>query len=322
MKRKGNLFDKICSFENIYSAYLKARKGKKLKKEVLLFNYNLEANLINLEKELRTGKYVHGGYKEFVVRDSKRRIIRAPCFKDRIVHHALCNVIEPIFEKTFIFDSYACRKGKGTHRAVKRVKTWLKTAGDYCLQCDIAKYFDSIDQTILLKLIEKKIKDKKTIHLIEEIINSFNQETKVGIPIGNLTSQLFANVYLNELDQNVKRELKQKYFIRYMDDFLILGEKQELRFLKEKLEKFLQSLKLCFKKAEIFPLAKGIDFLGYIIFKDFVLLRKNTIKRILKKIGKERSNAWFAYTKHANSFYLGQRFFTMYPCCNLYPCFL
>jgi retron-type reverse transcriptase len=129
MKRKGNLFDKICSFENIQSAYLKARKGKKFKKDVLLFGYFSEYGLAEIKKQLNDGKYVHGGYKEFIVRDSKKRTIRAPCFRDRIMHHALCNAVEPVFEKTFIFDSYACRKGKGTHQALKRLKAWLKAAG-------------------------------------------------------------------------------------------------------------------------------------------------------------------------------------------------
>jgi retron-type reverse transcriptase len=129
MKRKGSLFDKVCSFENIHLAYLKARKGKRFKKDILSFSCELEKNLILIKKELETQTYKHGKYKEFIVRDSKKRIIRAPCFKDRIVHHSLCNAIEPIFENAFIFDSYACRKGKGTHQALKRLKSWLRAAG-------------------------------------------------------------------------------------------------------------------------------------------------------------------------------------------------
>ncbi|MDD3170559.1 MAG: reverse transcriptase [Candidatus Pacebacteria bacterium] len=129
MKRKGRLFNKICSFENIHSGYLKAGKGKRFKKDVLSFGYFLEYELAGIKKELEGQNYVHGGYKEFIVRDSKKRTIRAPCFRDRIMHHALCNAVEPVFEKTFIFDSYACRKGKGTHQALKRLKAWLKAAG-------------------------------------------------------------------------------------------------------------------------------------------------------------------------------------------------
>lgn len=314
MKRKGRLFDKVCSFENIHSAYLKAQKSKRFKKDILLFNYFLEYGLVDIKKQLEGENYVHGGYKEFVIRDSKKRTIRAPYFRDRVVHHALCNVIEPIFEKTFIFDSYACRKRKGTHRALKRLKTWLKASEGYCLKCDISKYFDSVNQAVLLEIIKKKIKDKKVINLIKEIISSFNKETKIGIPIGNLTSQLFANIFLNQLDQFVKRELRSKYFIRYMDDFLILGEKQDLHYLKEKISDYLQfdlKLKLHPKKANIFPSSKGIDFLGYVIFKNHVLLRKSTVKRFLKKTKKvkkeERINAWFAYAKHTDSFRLTKK---------------
>ncbi|GMX59005.1 MAG: RNA-directed DNA polymerase [Candidatus Microsyncoccus archaeolyticus] len=320
MKRKGNLFEKICSFENIYLAYLKARKGKKIKRDILEFNYYLEYNLVDIRNSIEKQKYIHGIYKEFMVHDSKKRLIRAPLFKDRTIHHSLCNIIEPIFEKSFIFDSYACRKKKGSHKGIKRLTLFLKDNKEkYCLKCDISKYFDSIDQIILFSLIKKKIKDKKTIWLISQIINSFNKETKIGIPIGNLTSQLFANIYLNELDQFVKHNLKQKRFIRYMDDFLILGkEKRKMHFLKEKIRGFLKNnlkLKLNPKKANVAPLFKGIEFLGYVLFRNYILLRKSTIKRLLKKIKKElifssknHINAWFSYFKHANSFRITKAF--------------
>ena len=317
MKRKGNLFDRVCSFENIHLAYLKARKGKRFKKDVLSFSCELEKNLILIKKDLEEQTYKHGRYKEFIVQDSKKRLIRAPLFKDRVVHHALCNIIEPIFEKSFILDSYACRKNKGVHKGIKKLKVFLKDNKDeYCLKCDISKYFDSINQNIILKIIKDKIKDKKVIWLIEQIINSFNQGTGIGIPIGNLTSQLFANIYLNELDQFVKHDLRQKKFIRYMDDFLILGSKKELREIKEDMRFFLErKLNLQFnpKKAYIFPLFLGIDFLGYVIFKNYILLRKSTIKRFLRKIknnktDKEKAiNAWFAYAKHGNAYFLRKK---------------
>lgn len=318
MKRKGNLFNKVCSFENIHSAYSKARRGKRFKKDILEFNYDLEYNLIDIKERLEKQEYIHGAYKEFIVRDSKERLIRAPLFKDRVVHHSLCGIIEPIFEKTFISNSFACRKKKGSHRGIKRLKAFLKDNRDaYCLKCDISKYFDSINQEILLRIIESKIKDKRIMWLIKQIINSFNLDTKTGIPIGNLTSQLFANVYLNQLDQLVKHNLKQKKFIRYMDDFLILGqEKQEMHVLKKKIKMFLENnLKLGLnpKKANIFPLSLGIDFLGYIVFKQYILLRKATIKRLLKKMykgniqgggGRINANAWFSYAKHGDAYKL------------------
>jgi len=319
MKRKGNLFDSLCSFENIHLAYLKARKGKRFKKDIISFSYELENNLILIKKSLETQTYEHGKYKEFIIQDSKKRLIRAPLFKDRIVHHALCNIIEPIFEKTFIFDSYACRINKGVHRGIKKLKAFLKDNKDeYCLKCDISKYFDSINQEILLRIIKNKIKDEKIIWLIKQIINSFNQETRVGIPIGNLTSQLFANIYLNELDQFVKHSLKQKKFIRYMDDFLILGkEKQIIHILKNEIKIFLEkNLRLRFnpKKANIFPLSLGIDFLGYIVFKQYVLLRKSSVKRLLRKIksktmggGRINTNMWFSYAKHGDAYFLRKK---------------
>jgi retron-type reverse transcriptase len=233
------------------------------------------------------------------------------------MHHALCNIIIPIFEKSFIDNSYACRKEKGSHKAIKKLRSFLKNRNNlYCLQCDISKYFDSINHDTLIKIIKKKIGCQKTINLIVKIIDSFNKDTGVGIPIGNLTSQLFANIYLNELDQFVSHELKQKYYIRYMDDFLILGSKKDLRDLKIKVEQFLTDklqLKMNPKKVNIFPCNKGIDFLGYIVFKDYILLRKSTIKRFIKKMKdkgiEEARKAWVAYAKHANSYLLSQKLF-------------
>jgi retron-type reverse transcriptase len=317
MKTYTNLFSKIISFDNIHLAYLKAKKSKRYNPNVLVFFGNLTGNLLEIKRELETENFIHSRYNEFIVNESKKRKIRAPAFRDRVVHHALCNIITPIFEKSFICDSYACRKEKGSHKAIKRLISFLKNKNNiYCFQCDISKYFDSINHDILIKAIKRKIGCKKTVNLILKIINSFNKDTGVGIPIGNLTSQLFANIYLNELDQFVLRELKQKYYIRYMDDFLILGSKKELHDLKTRVEQFLANelqLKMNPKKVNIFPCNKGIDFLGYIVFKNHILLRKSTIKRFIKKMKKkgieETIKAWFAYAKHANSYLLSKKLF-------------
>ncbi len=321
MKRYNNLFSQVIDLKNIHSAYLKTRRRKRYAKKALTFTYNLERNLLGIKKELYLQDYRHGKYNEFFVCDSKKRRIKAPCFKDRVVHHSLCNIIEPIFDKSFVFDSYACRIGKGTHKGVERLKSFLKNENNcYCLKCDISKYFDSINHDILMSLIKRKIKDKKTIWLIQEIIRSSHKdEAGKGIPIGNLTSQLFASVYLNELDQFIKHDLKQDSFIRYMDDFLILGkDKKEMHILKDQIKLFLiNNLRLKFnpKKANVFPLFLGIDFLGYILYKDYVLLRKSTVKRFLKKMknnmmGGEEINAWLAYARHANFFELTKAVFT------------
>ena len=317
MKTYTNLFSKIIVFDNIHLAYLKAKKNKRYHHDVLVFLGNLTANLLEIKRELETETYVHSKYHEFIVNESKKRKIRAPAFRDRVMHHALCNIIIPIFEKSFIYNSYACRKEKGSHRAIKKLRCFLKDKNNtYCLQCDISKYFDSINHDVLIEIIKKKIGCEKTIRLIIKIIDSFNKDTGVGIPIGNLTSQLFANIYLNELDQFVFRELKQKYYIRYMDDFLLLGSKKELRNTKLEVEQFLTDklqLKMNPKKVNIFPCDKGIDFLGYVVFKDYVLLRKKTIKRFIKKTKnrgiEEARKVWFAYAKHANSYSLSKKLF-------------
>ena len=310
MKTHNNLFNQICSFNNINLAYLKTRRNKRYKKDILKFSFDLEENLLEIQRELENGTYNHSSYKEFIIEDSKKRTIKAPNFKDRVMHHALCNIIEPIFEKTFIFDSYACRKEKGTHRAIKKLKSFLKNNEDlYCFKCDISKYFDSINHDILLSLIRKKIKDERIIWLIKEIMNSsFSKEKGVGIPIGNLTSQLFANIYLNHFDYFAKNLLKEKLYLRYMDDFLFLGSKHRLHVVAKKSSHFLfKELKLEFnpKKNNIFPIKKGIDFLGYIVFKDYILLRKSTIKRFLKKGGDVVS--FYAYSKHANAYSLRKK---------------
>lgn len=331
-------FDKICSFENLRLAYLKARKCKRYRNEVLKFSYNLEERVLKLQEELLNQNYQHGGYREFIVCDAKKRQIKAAPFRDRVVHHAVCNIIEPIFDKGFIYDSYACRKEKGTHKAMKRLEQFLKSVSEcakgtpaspervvhardggqgvlnerkiYCLKCDISKYFASINHKVLLELIKKKITDIKVIWLIQEILNSnYEREVGVGIPIGNVISQLFANIYLNELDQFVKHTLRVKHYIRYMDDFLILDHnKTRLHQTKKVIQEFLQNklkLELHPKKANVSPIEKGVDFLGYQIFVfdstgrspnlrfgkigdesrvgTYRLLRKSTVKRFIKR---------------------------------------
>ena len=338
MKIYKDLFKKICSFQNLHLAYLKARRCKRYREEILRFSYNLERNLLNLRQELLSQTYWHGGYREFVVFEQKRRQIKAAPFRDRVVHHALCHVIEPIFDKGFIDDSYACRKNKGTHKAIKRLEGFIKSAESkskkeedktdlYCLQCDVSKYFANIDHKILLGLIKKKIADRKAFWLVQKILNS-SYETKsgVGIPLGNLTSQLFANIYLNELDQFVKHQLKEKYYLRYMDDFLILSfDKKKLHKIKNEIEEFLQRrlrLELHPKKVNVFPINKSIDFLGYRIFSNYRLLRKSTIKRFIKRTKlyqkrlkkgltsqekfKNSLKSWIVYAEFGNSWRLRQ----------------
>lgn len=281
-----NLFSQIVEFENLHRAYLGARKCKRYRSSILKFGYRLEENLLALRRELIHKTYKHGGYREFVVSDSKKRTIKAAPFRDRVAHHALCNIIEPILDKGFIYDSYACRKEKGTHAAIRRLEYFIKSLGMtkiYCLKCDISKYFDNVDHAILLEILRRKIPDEDISWLLREIIAS----NPKGIPIGNLTSQLFANVYLNELDHFVKRELHEKCYIRYMDDFLILGlDKKCLQEDKGKIRIFLRDrlkLEMHPKKAEISPIDCGVDFLGCIVRDGRRFLRKSTVKRFMKK---------------------------------------
>lgn len=311
MKRRGGFYKEIYSFENLYNAYLKTRKGRRFKKEVLNLSFYLEESLFKLKEELRDESYVHGGYKEFIIKDSKKRKIKAPCLRDRIVHHALCNKIDNVFDNTFYFYSYACRKGKGNHKAVWDLKRKLKNKkGYYCLKVDISKYFDSINCCFLLKKIERKIKDKKVINLIEKILKSNEQ----GIPIGNLTSQLFANIYLNELDSFIKRKMGVKYYFRYMDDFLIFEEdKHETKIDKRIVKGFCKEillLNLNIKVTKIFPVNTGIDFLGYNIFERYILPKRKTILKLMKKINRlnfnDRFNSFKAYANKTKSFKLGK----------------
>jgi len=334
----ADLFSQFLSFANFHSAFQKAKKLKNFHSDILRFEYDLEKNLFQLQAEFAQNTYQHGDYHCFMVTDPKRREIKAAPFRDRVVHHALCNLIEPIFDRGFIFDSYACRREKGTHRAIKRLKKFLQSihfierekprAGIFCLKCDIQKYFASIDHERLFAIIGKKIGEEKILAIVKKIIDSSwdNIEyenlldyRKTGIPIGNLTSQLFANIYLNELDQFVKHRLRFRYYIRYMDDFLFLSaDKKVLWKIKAAVEKFLdQKLKLSFhpRKATIFPVKNGVDFLGYRVFHPApTKLRKGTVIRFLRKFRKKEAQGCCAKTlfqslqsfrgfaKHSDSF--------------------
>jgi retron-type reverse transcriptase len=297
-KIKIKSFAEITSLENLFLAWKEFRADKKSKVDVQEFELNLEDNLFQLFHDLGNGAYYHSHYTSFFVRDPKLRHIHKASVRDRVLHHALTRALEPIFEKTFIFDSYSSRKNKGTLRAVKRFKNFAwklsknNTKTVWILKCDIRKYFASIKHARLLILIGKKIKEEKLLSLIREIIFSYQNKFGRGIPLGNLTSQLFSNIYLNELDQFIKRELGIKYYIRYTDDFVIVDRDQaKLKtilkkiddFLKEKLELEVHPVKTFFRKWH-----QGLDFLGYIIFPCCLVLRTKTKRRMLRKIREKR----------------------------------
>ncbi len=280
---------KVVEFDNIHKAYLLARKGKRFNTDVLKFTENLEENLIQIQNELIWKTYCPSEYREFYVYDPKKRLISAPSFRDRVVHHALVGIIEPLFERKFISDSYACRKGKGNHDAMKRVSHSSQImsqnhAKHHVLKADVSKYFYSIDKNVLISLIEKTIRDKDILSLIRKILNI--EKDIVGIPIGSLTSQLFANVYLDKLDHYVKEVLNIKYYTRYMDDFIILHpDKKFLKSILNNIEIFLEDeLHLTLNnKTQIFPYNRGIDFCGYRIWPTHILPRKRNIRKTRKR---------------------------------------
>ncbi len=323
-KTYNNLWKKIIDFENIFLAFKEARKGKRYKNEVLEFSNDLESNLISIQNELIWDKWKPGRWREFFVYDPKKRLIQAPPFKDRVVHHALVRIIEPLFERKFIYDSYACRAGKGTHKAMKRCVKFLRIIKRnhgkvYVLKADISKYFPSINRYILTQIIQRAIRCKKTLKLIEKIINIDNEPK--GIPIGALTSQLFANIYLDKLDHFVKDFLGVKYYIRYMDDFVILfHDKNYLKELYIEINNFLE-LELNLKlnpKTNIFSYKQGINFCGYRIWPTHILPRKRNIKKMRKRLKylsklyrkreitlnefKSSLMSYLGYLKHCNSY--------------------
>ena len=286
-KTSNNLWCQIICFENLFEAYKEARKGKRYRNDVLNFSYNLEECLINIQNHLLWKTWRPGKFRSFYVYDPKKRLIQAPPFEDRVVHHALVRVIEPLFERKFIYDSYACRKGKGIHAATLRVQGFLRRAkrnwGErvYVLKADISKYFPSINHNKLIQIIGRTIKDKNALWLCERIIKNCGYEVK-GIPVGALTSQLFANIYLDQLDHYLKDDLGVKYYLRYMDDFVILGRaKSELRALLYRIEEFLvYELLLCLNpKTSISPAKRGVDFAGYRTWATHILPRKRNIKK-------------------------------------------
>ena len=318
MKRYGNLFDGLCSFENLLKASKKAQKGKRFKSSTGNFNLKLEDELLSIQQELLTQTYQMGNYKRFYIYDPKKRLISAAPYRDRVVQHALCNIIEPIFDKLFIFDTYACRKNKGSHQAVARFKRFCRS-NNYVLKCDIKNYFASINHGILYQLILRKIKDTKVLWLIKRIIDSTSSP---GVPIGNLTSQIFANLYLNELDCFIKGTLKCKCYVRYMDDMAIFGkDKVELSRIKLAIRDYLVKLKLKLheNKSQIYKTRK-VNFLGYRVFPTHCLIMNQNLVRLKRRMEKylklckdgviEKAKiinslqSWLGYAVHADSYKL------------------
>lgn len=277
------------------NAWKEFLRGKQKKKDVQAFEYNLVENISVLQSDLTSGVYRHGPYTHFKIADPKPRDIHKASVRDRFLHHAIYRILYPFFDRLFISDSYSCRLGKGTHRAMntfrkyayQESKNHAKTV--WVLKCDIRKFFASVDQQILLTILRRRLLDERTITLLQNIIGSFHSTTPgKGLPLGNLTSQLLVNIYMNEFDQFAKHELKAKYYIRYSDDFVFLSTNREwLESLLPRVVDFLHdhlALELHPQKVSLATFSSGIDFLGWVHFPDHRVLRTSTKRRMFRRI--------------------------------------
>ena len=346
MPRKAqNLFDGIASFGALHAAALRAAKGKRSKPGVAAFLANLETEILQLERELRNSRYRSGGYRKIEIFDPKHRVVSAAPFRDRVVHHAWCAVGEPLFERGFIHDSYANRIGKGTHRAVARYERFRNRFG-YVLRADIFRYFPSIDHEILKRDLRRRIGCPRTLELADRIVDGSNRQEPVnllfpgddlltplerrrGLPIGNLTSQLFANIYLNCLDHFCKEVLRAKGYLRYVDDFALFhDDRGQLEEWRARIETFLEGrrLRLHPRKTEIVSTREPAQFLGFVLLpagrrrlpEDNVRRFRNRLRglrdrwhhgTVTRDDVERRVRSWIAHAEHADTWRLRQSIF-------------
>jgi retron-type reverse transcriptase len=346
VKTHKHLYSSIVDFDTLFAAWRRARRGKRYKPNVAAFERRLDDELTLLNRELVAEQWEPGGFRSFTVHEPKRRRISAAPFRDRVVHHALIGAIEPIYERKFIFDSYANRKGKGTHAALNRCTKFMRRF-KYVLQCDIQQFFPAVDHVILKSILAKTIACAPTLRLCEKIIDSgvgvLNHEYEMrwfpgddlfaanrprGLPIGNQTSQFWANVYLNELDQFVKHTLRCTGYVRYVDDFLLFADdKTTLHQWRDEIIAFLHSLRLTIheNRAQPCPVEQGIPFLGFTVYPDHRRLKRSkgmSYRRYLKTMwrryqageitreqGRASVMAWLGHVQHGDTFGLRQKLF-------------
>ncbi len=309
------VYDGMCSLEDLYLSFREARKGKRYKRKTLAFTDDLENQMLSIKDDLESFSYEMGAYNMFYVHEPKLRLVMSICFRDRIVQWSIYRRLYPFYDKLFIGDSYACRKGKGSHKAADKLQYWMRQASRreketpgvkwYYLKLDVSKYFYRVSHEVLVNILRVRIRDERFIMLLEKIINNDSQKFglpagyapedcgyddwlfDVGMPIGNITSQMFANIYLNELDQFGKHTLRARYYIRYMDDVIILSDsKEELNRWKTEIDAFLRdALRLNLnKKTAIRPISLGVDFVGYRIWATHRKLKKSTARKIIRKV--------------------------------------
>ncbi|MDP3764446.1 MAG: reverse transcriptase/maturase family protein [bacterium] len=309
-------FEDVISVDNLLLAWQEFIKGKRKRKDVQEFGFNLMDNIFQLNQDLVNFTYRHGIYQAFNISDPKPRNIHKATVRDRLLHHAIYHILYPFFDKTFIADSFSCRKNKGTHKALNRFQSFAYKVGQnntktcWVLKCDIKKFFSSIHHKVLLEILTEYIPDKNIIWLLNNVVSSFKTKPNIGLPLGNLTSQLLVNIYMNKFDQFVKHKLKVKYYIRYPDDFVVLSQDKEwLENLIPKIQEFLiKNLKLTLHPDKVFikTLASGADFLGWVHFTDHKVLRTVTKKRMMKRIGEnpepETVSSYLGLLKHGNTY--------------------
>ena len=316
-------YDDIISTDNLLDAWKEFLKGKQKKKDVQAFEYNLIENVSQLHAELALGTYRHGPYTHFKISDPKPRDIHKASVRDRLVHHAIHRVLYPFFDRTFVSDSYSCRLGKGTYRAMNTFRRYAYQSSKnhaktvWVLKCDIQKFFASIDHQTLFDILRRHLSDERTIALLQNIIESFHSTALgKGLPLGNLTSQLLVNIYLNEFDQFAKHKLKALYYVRYSDDFVILSmDRTWLVSLLPRIQEFLREnlkLKLHPDKVSIATVGSGIDFLGWVHFPDHRVLRTSTKNRMVRTIREKRGHratvlSYLGLLQHGNAKKLRKR---------------
>lgn len=351
MKRHGNLYLQIIAFENLLAASRQAQRSKRYRDPVLRFNDHLESNLLKLQRELRNRAYEPGAYKTFEIYEPKRRLISAAPYRDRVVHHALCNIIVPIFDRTFIATSYANRTGYGTHRALRRF-IQASRRYRYVLQCDICQYFASIDLDILKEQIRRKLKCPSTLWLLDCILDNPSDrarnpvpgnhfpgdrlltpiERPTGLPIGNLTSQFLANVYLSGFDRYLKEQLKVPEYLRYVDDFVLFADDREyLQDCRDRLEAYLATLRLKIHpiKSQLSETRHGANFVGFRVLKHQIRVRNHNLRQGRKRLREmaiahrtgqlstkeihQRLQSWNAHLAHGDTWQLRKTIFSNTP---------